>query len=223
MLDKTKQRLLPWMPDWEDECVAIVASGASVKKEEVALLKDRIHVVAVNNSFELCPWAEMLYACDSKWWQAKKGVASFKGIKVSGDKETIKSFPDVNQVEIRRSAGLIVQTMLFDKIGEIGAGGNSGFQVLNILAQIGVSCVALLGFDMTTVGEKIHWHGRHADSGFVLNNPDQMAFDRWIKRMTDAAPILKSRGIEVINCSEHSALKCFPKMTVKQTLERWGL
>jgi len=221
MLDKTKQTLLSWMPDWEDQCVAIVASGGSVRKEAVNLLKDRIHVVAVNNCFELCPWAEMLYACDAKWWRAKKGVASFKGIKVSADK--VPEFPDINQVEIRRSAGIIVQAMLFDRIGEIGAGGNSGFQALNIMAQMKVSSVALLGFDMCLVGGQIHWHGRHPDSGSVLYNPDQMAFDRWIGRMNDAAPILKSRGIEVVNCSSHSALKCFPKMTIQQTFERWGL
>lgn len=223
MLDKTKTSLLHWMPDWKDQCVAIVGSGNSVRRDEVDMLRERIHVVAVNNSYELCPWADMLYACDARWWELKKGVPQFGGIKVCQETKAHEMYSDINLVSIRRESGTPVHRFLFDKMGQIGGGGNSGFQALNIVAQMGVSDVMLLGFDMVTINGKLHWHGRHPDSGFVLYNPDEFAFRRWVDRMTKSAPALKQRGVNVINCSAQSALTCFPKMTVEQTLKEWGL
>lgn len=214
-----------WFQDWDGECAAIVAAGPSVKQEEVDLLRDRIHVVAINESVRLCPWADALYSCDYKWWSYREGVKDFKGLKITQDDEAKMRFPELCKIQIKKTGnGSLIHDFQMDTYGVVGAGGNSGFQVLNLLAQWGVKAFALLGFDMRCFDGKIHWHGRHPDSGkYVLNNPAQAAFDRWISHMTTAAPKINALGIDVVNCSAQSALQCFPKMTVQQALDRWHL
>lgn len=207
-----------WFPDWNGECVAIIASGPSVVQADVDMLKDRIHVVAVNTSYELCRWADVLYACDHTWWDVKRGAKDFPGLKISQDERAIANYPDIKKISLRKDRHNVSNEMWFERYGEVGGGGNSGFQVLNLVAQMGATGIALLGFDMKVINGKIHFYGRHPH-----NNPDEFAFVRWTKWMTLAAPKLSERGIEVINCSAQSSLQCFKRMTVLEMLGRFGL
>jgi hypothetical protein len=107
----------------------------------------------------------------------------------------------------------------FGKVGHVGSGGNSGFQVLNLVAQFGAKEILLIGFDMH--GEGAHWYGRN--NWVNANNPDRFNFIRWEKAFSFAAPELEKRGIDVVNASPSSTLKCFRRNTVQKTLEEWGL
>lgn len=97
----------------------------------------------------------------------------------------------------------------------MGSGGNSGFQALNLAVQWGAAQILLIGFDMTDAGGA-HWYGRNNWTG--ANNPDQNNFKRWIAAFESAAVTLKRMGVEVVNCSPHSALGCFPKMSIEAAL-----
>jgi hypothetical protein len=209
-----------WFPDWTDECVAIVAAGPSVKKEDVSKLKDRIHVIAINESYRLCNWADAMYSCDRDWWRLAKGAPDFPGLKITQEPQAAKEFPDLKCVTIRRYQNSIVHDMLFDTWGEIGGGGNSGFQCMNLTAQFGVTAIMLLGIDCTGDANKPHWHGRHPPP---LNNPIVTNYDNWRRNIDGAAGKLKARGIDVVNCSPISTLTKYPKMTVEEGLERWKL
>lgn len=214
-----------WWPNWEGQCAAIVGGGPSLTQAQVDKLKDRIHVVVVNTSYNLCLWADVLYSCDAIWWKYRNGAGDFKGLKVTQDDDALAIFPELRKITVKRDGVKIIHDFLMDTYGEVGGGGNSGFQTLNWLAQIGVKGILLLGIDMRTDGNgKNHWHGRHPDSGkFVMNNPSESNYRFWIENMTAAAPKIKALGIDVVNCSPTSALECFPKMTVDQALERWRL
>jgi hypothetical protein len=156
----------------------------------------------------------------------KNGAKDFGGLKLSYGDEAIKRYPSIRKLDIAKQMNNdTVNRLLMEEYNVVGGGGNSGFQVVNWLAQVGVTAIALLGFDMRIDGNgKVHWHGRHPDSGkYVMNNPYEQMMVHWIKCMTDAAPVLKSLGIDVVNCSDKSALECFPKMSVESALARWGL
>lgn len=217
-----------WFPDWSDEYVAVVAAGPSVTQEQVNLLRDRIHTVVINSSYELCLWADALYSCDEKWWFYKDGAKDFTGLKVSQGGEASKVYPEIKNLTIAMCENIPKshsKRLMMNKYGEIGGGGHSGFQVMNWMAQIGVAGMLLIGYDMRVDGNgKNHWHGRHPESGkHILNNPGDNNFRNWIPWMEAASVRLKSLGIEIVNCSEKSALTCFPKMSVEQVLERWRL
>ena len=73
-----------WWQDWRDECVAIVGAGPSAKTVGVEKLKNRIHVIAINESYQLCPWADILYSCDAEWWHLREQkIKEFAGMKMT--------------------------------------------------------------------------------------------------------------------------------------------
>ena len=201
--------------------MAIIAAGPSAKTAGVEKLKDRIHCIAVNESHKLCPWAEFLYSCDADWWKLReneKEVKAFGGTKLMLEQPG-KMFDGVSTIKIPQKNNIWVDDFLFDKPGVIGSGGHSGFQMMNLAAQFGATDMALVGFDMQP-GGAIHWHGLHPSP---LRNPDACRFDVWRRTLDTHAHKLAARGIDVVNCSPVSALTSFPKMTIDQMLERWGL
>lgn len=201
-----------WWFDWRGECVAIVASGPSVKNANVGRLRGRIHVAAVNNSVELCPWADLLYSCDANWWTRHNGAPEFRGLKITQDAAACGKYPSLRKVHVEAKA----DELTVDRPGYLAAGGNSGFQAANLVTQFGVAAIALVGFDM----QGAHWHGRHPPP---LSNPDESSFPRWRRALDGAAGKFCSLGIDVVNCSFESSLKAYPKMSIEAALARWGL
>jgi hypothetical protein len=211
-----------WFPDWQGRYVAAIAGGPSIKRSEVDLLRGRLPVVVINESHQLAPWADALYSCDHLWWELRHhAVKDFAGLKITPDSVAAKKYPDLKKLKFRENKpGLAVEYFLMDEWSEIGSGRNSGFQVINWLAQLQVKGIMLLGYDFCTIGDKLHWHGRHGDR---LNNPLPSTFVGWKQWMENAAPKLRALGIEVINTSMYSAIGCFPRVEVAATLVRWKL
>ena len=107
--------------------------------------------------------------------------------------------------------------MRFDERGEIGGGGNGGFQALNLVAQFGARRIILLGYDYNA-DKRIHHHGPHPAG---LRNPDAKLFSEWLPHLVAAAPVLAARGIEVVNCSPTSSLTAFPKADLSDIVAAW--
>ena len=211
-----------WFPDWQNQYVALIGGGGSVKRSDVDLLHGKLRVVVINESWQLAPWADALYSCDEKWWRLRN-PKDFKGLKVTVDEVAPRLFPELKKLKLRplpNAPGKYCQWLLMDEWGEVGSGQSGGFQALNWLAQLGVKGIALLGFDACIINDKIHWHGQH---GVELNNPDHSTFVGWKRWLENAAPKLADLGIEVINCSMLSAVGGFQRIEVAATLARWKL
>jgi len=202
-----------WFPDWRGQACAIIASGPSAKYAPIDLLRGQARIIAINESWQLCKWADALYAADGGWWNARQGVTAFGGLKISQDRLACDQFKDIRKVIVDTRSNLL----LLDVPGQIGSGGNGGFQALNLAVQFGASPILLIGFDMRVdLGE--HWHPRHYPP---LSNPHPKDnLPRWRKALDGAAPVLKSIGVNVINCSAVSLLEAYPKMTLQEAM-RW--
>lgn len=99
-------------------------------------------------------------------------------------------------------------TLLFNRFGELGWGGNGGFHALNLALQFGSRRIILVGYDMR-VDLGTHWHGDHPKG---LNNPVDANVARW-RRVIDAQAVLLERlGVEVLNASRVSSLQKYPKV-----------
>jgi hypothetical protein len=153
----------------------------------------------------------MVYGCDSAWWEFRKGLPEFRGMKVCYRDNGLDGFPDIRRIEINKRE----DKLQLGRIGYVGSGGNSGFQALNLAVQFGAKRILLIGFDMSLSGG-VHWYGKNTWP--KANNPNDSNFQRWIEAFDGAAATLKSLGVEVINCSPVSAIKSFPRLSIEDAL-----
>lgn len=187
---------------FEGDTVLCVASGTSLDTDDIAYAKDKCRVIVINDNYKIAPWADMLYACDLKWWVWHEGVQAFEGIKYTQDEKASKKF-GLNYIKGTTGIGLS------DSPEQIHTGSNSGFQAINLAYLLGAKRILLTGYDMK-IGDDgaSHWFGDH---------PDQVRsyYDRWLPMFDQVA---KQNFIEIINCTRDTALKCFPRMTIQEAL-----
>lgn len=194
------------MLNWNGETCVIIASGPTAKDAPLALLKNYCKIIVINNSWQLAPWADVLYAADDRWWTAQNGCPEFKGRKITPDHTAARRYGLELVYFTRAFYGFCFEP------GFIGQGGHSGFHAINIAAQSGVAKIILVGFDMRLdLGG--HWHPDHPKV-----NPTAFNMKRWAQRLDEAAPALKDRGITVLNTSPVSALRAFPIMSLEEAL-----
>jgi hypothetical protein len=177
--------------DWSGQTAVIVASGPSVVATDFELLRGQ-HVIAVNLSWQLVPWAEVLYASDGKFWFDFEGVPQFAGRKVTSSPMAAQSF------------GIDV---LFTN------GNNSGSRAIHLAETLGARRVLLLGYDMH-IKRGTHWHAPYSTS----HNPTEGSARVWRDELNDLGARILKRGIAVINCTPGSALKCFPQLSLNEAL-----
>lgn len=202
--------ILPWL-DWTGETVVIVASGPSAVEAWLPAALGRAKVVVINNSCRLAPWADLLYACDRRWWIHNPGARGFAGLRVSAELEDEK----VRRIRLTKGRDEI----LVDEPGVLGWGGNSGFHAVNLAVQAGAARLVLVGFDYN--GRRgPHWHGRHPDG---LNNPTEQLLARWAETLDRQAPRLAELGVDVINLSPCSALQAFPVALSLEAALAWPI
>lgn len=201
-----------WYPDWSTQTCALVASGESAAAIDLEKIRGKCRVGVINTSYQLAPWAEVLYACDGRWWDHHKEARSFAGVRVTQDAVTAKRY-GLHCIALCDERDPDRDTMKLAP-GCIGRGSNSGFQMFNLALQFGARRFMLAGYDFC--GD--HWHGKHPDG---LRNARPQSLIKW--RDVFEAAVAKVAGIDVVNLSPVSALSAFPKMSVEQALQRWGI
>lgn len=216
--------MTPWtIPrDWEGETCAILASGPSMSLAVANSVRGRCRVIAVNNQGiptvdnkkqrapALAPWADVLYAADRLWWHHNREAAlKFAGLKLTMKPAHDRELNAVDGVHVIGNGG---PTGFDDRQDHIRTGSNSGYQAVHVAAHFGAKRILLCGFDMNSKkGE--HWHGDHR-----WRPGHASMYPVFLKAFEVGAPEFAARGIEIINCTRDSSLKCFPFMTLEEAL-----
>jgi hypothetical protein len=91
-----------------------------------------------------------------------------------------------------------------ERPNHLSTGANSGYAALCLAAKLGAARVLLHGYDM---GPR---RGRFRRHDYPANLNSRPRYADWLPRFARLAPILKSRGVDVINCTPGSSLTCFP-------------
>lgn len=182
----------------------VIASGPSLRRDDLEALRGVGKAVAVNCAVFWAPWADVLYAGDAIWWRFYgPKVEWFKGQRVS------RSYQAKNIVRWR---GEWPRT-----------GGNSGHLAIQYAADHGSKRIALIGFDQQKTDGKAHFHGDHPRR--MHNKPTNLGnangAPSWPRLMAKSAQDFAAREIEVVNLSRKTALACFPQMTVEEFLEKY--
>jgi hypothetical protein len=203
-----------WFPDWSRDVCVIVASGPSASLVDLTQTIGKTKFVVINNSWKLAPWADFLFAADYKWWRACNGCPEFQGWKVTSDRRAAET----QEWGLFRIVALLADDRIQTHGSTIGWGGNSGFQALNMVVHFQCSRIILVGFD-ATIKFGLHWHAPHPGS----ENPTPSKSLRWQRSMDGAFPVLENIGVRVVNCSEKSSLKKYPKMSFEDALAHFDV
>jgi hypothetical protein len=98
--------------------------------------------------------------------------------------------------------------------------GNSGAAAISLAVHTGAKRIILLGFDMKLSSSKTqHWHNLYG-RGVIQDNKKLMKlpFDRHLRGFADIAKDAKRMGIEILNCCPDSAIKEFPRYSLKELI-----
>lgn len=174
-----------------------------MSREVADAVVGRVPTIVINDTYKLAPEADMLYACDAKWWNTHPDALAFRGMKV-----TLDSSLSARGVKLLHDSG---QSGFDPDPANLRTGLNSGFQSLQLAVHAGAARVLLLGFDMR--GK--HWFGDHPAH---LQDSDPNVFARFIAEFEKVAPIYAELGVDVVNCTPGSALTCFRRSTVEAEL-----
>jgi hypothetical protein len=193
-------------PAWAGEIAVCIASGPSLRLEDIEACRDRARIIAVNENWRLAPLADVLFAADSAWWR-ERGPSrdEFGGLRVT---TALDRAPGVHRLGWSRGIGSVSRDP-----DRLGLGGNSGYQALNLADLFGARRILLLGYDLKPGSDgRAHWHGDH---GKTLRNPKPAQFKHWLGAFAQAAGKFRA---EIINCSPCTALTCFPRLSLEDAL-----
>lgn len=193
--------------EWAGETAVIVAGGPSLTREDVDFVRGRARVIAINNAYQLAPWADVFYACDARWWREHyKAVAKLPGRKFSLNVPGTRKPDDV--ICLRKTGRHGLET----ECSGLRHGHNSGYQCIGLARHLGVARIVLLGYDMRLgTGGRAHWHGAHPW-------PLVPSFNTWIGMYRTLVAPLQAEGIEVLNCTRTTNLDAFPLADLRDVL-----
>lgn len=199
-------------PAWTTKPAVVIASGPSLADDQLQAVEQahreqRVHVVAVNNTAERAPWADIVYMgdftclrhyhprlaklCSGEWvTQCRAGAERWK----------------LTHVKPCSNKGMTLE--------RIHMNGNSGAQAINVAAAFGANRILLLGFDMKA--DKLgrdHWFGQHPKPLV-----QKQLYDDWLHKFEFIAKDAKALGLDIINCTPGSALTLFPMQPITEAL-----
>ena len=202
--------------EWSNSPCIVAAPGPSLNDDIASQCYDTgWNVLVVQDAYRLMPWADVLYGCDARWWNAHKGCMDFAGDKWSTHSK--ESCSD-NKIEVSEKYGLNLVK------GEPGPGfstnpsvihygDNSGHQGLNLAILLGSPYIVLVGFDMRHVSGKSHFFGDHPSDLF-----QRAEYESFVKKFKDAP-----EGVTIINATPDSALKCYEMLSLEDAIENHRL
>lgn len=184
-----------------------MASGPSMRADDAAYCRGKAMTITVNSTWRLAPWADVHYSSDHDWWALELEAmrAACAGQFWTGYPDGVAD--DVNVMPYdKRARG-------FSRVrGRIAWGGNSGYCAIGLAVQFGARRIVLLGYDQQDDGRG-HWHGQHPESVRKAFN-----WPMWHQRFAEMASDARRDGIEIVNCSRETGLRCFRRERLEDVL-----
>lgn len=194
------------VPRLEIQTAVCLGTGPSLTADDVEACRGRAFVIAVNDAYRLAPWADVLYACDAKWWEHHQGAQEFQGMKFGLQKGPERF--DVQVLGRGSASGLSLDP------SELCTGQNSGYQAINLAVLLGAVRIVLLGYDLQARNAKhTHFFGNHPSA--LQKASPYASFLQYFRTLP--AP-LKAAGVSVINATRETALTCFERMPLAEAL-----
>lgn len=188
------------MTSWNGRTVVAIASGTSLTKADCELVRaSGLPTIVTNTTFRLCPWADALFAFDLKWWaEYHEEVGSvFHGKRLSA-----------SMVATKYGAEWVYGPARYRQYR------NSGACAAGWAMDQGSAKVVLLGCDaMRGPNGETHHHGSHPDE-----LRDASSASEWVAQFALLAKDAEKRGVEIVNASRRTALRCFRRVALEDAI-----
>ena len=202
---------------WKNQRCFIIGGGPSIKRLDLSVLSGEL-TIGINRAYELLN-PSILYGVDSQLFgwaelgklgeESRKKFNSYTGFKVW--MALHKIFPDdIYLIDPDKDEGYRIGTTR-----RLAFKSNGGYGAINLAAALGANPIYLLGFDMMgdKQGKQKWWH-----DGYPMDYGEGV-YLKYIKDITNFAPVLKTAGFKVVNLNKKSALKCFSFSTLGTVLK----
>jgi len=205
---------------WNGNTCVILAGGPSLPTDIATRLSPKLRIITINDSWQLAPFADVLYFGDASWWHMQQdrntrsidGRFSFHDMIYKGFWVTIANFAEHPQVKCLWSTG---QAGLETNPVALRTGSNSGYAAINLAYLYGAKKIVLLGYDMKCQGEKTHWHNGPRERAGMFS----VALNTFLPHFDALVEPLKTAGVEVVNATPDSALTCWPYAPLEEAVE----
>lgn len=185
-----------------------LASGPNMCREDAEAVRGRGNVIAIGNTGELAPFADVLYSADAVWWREYGDRhAAFTGRRCALAQDGLPE--GVEGLQNRNEPGL--------GLDRIHTGCNSGYQAINLAFLEGATTIVLVGYDMQHTDGRHHWHPDHPRH---LGNFNPGMPELCRSKFTPLARDLAARGVRCINASRESALTCFERIPLPDVIRQ---
>lgn len=186
--------------DHKGRTIAIIGGGPSLKSFDLESLRS-FPTIAVNNAWQIAPWANYCFFGDKRWWQwnSEKVISGYENeIVTSNSNYVIVNHPRLKRMRaFSKDAPSLDRTRLF--------GPDSGTQAINLAFHFGAANILLAGFDMRPAEDgETHWHREHKIPTVVKNYNK-----RFGPRQTKLIEALRMLGVETFRVTE-PGLPCAP-------------
>ena len=175
------------------------------------------HVIAINNAFKIGDWFDCLFFGDCGWYNVYRiPVAAISYLKVTCcarfANKPEKECAGIKYLDRDRNKTMGIS----DNPSKVSWNNNSGAAAISLAAHFGVKRIVLLGFDMNSSSSRVsHWFGSHHPNN---KRPVIPPYARHLKGFPMIAADAAKRGIEILNCSNHSSITEFPVVQLHEVL-----
>lgn len=181
---------------WAGETVFILGGGPSLIGFDGSQLQGK-RVIAINNAgLDIVPFADILFWADDRWltWNLHR-LDDYRGpLKLTRNWCNIDhKRQDINIINYDKDRGLSHRNSII-------GGWCSGSSCLNLAYLFGAKRIVLLGFDM----KPGHYHDAHK-----IETVQTDYATKYIPAFEAMAGSLAARGVDVVNATPVSELKCF--------------
>lgn len=207
----------------------IVGSGPSLTKEQIEIARKarsdgKCQIIVINDNYLLIPDADYLFACDLSWWRRNYDKVC-ETVSLDTRLHTVEGVVDPlmkNKVVKRYIEYDYVTRNINDLKNDpdvLYHGGCSGILAMELARLEDITIMnhniklILIGFDFQHTNGKAHWFGDHPKGMINASN-----CERWVREIHDMMPYYKSMGIDVVNCSNESAIN--PETIRRSTIQK---
>ena len=205
---------------WKGHRAFVVGGGASLKGFDWELLKGEL-TIGINRAVEVFD-PSIVFSMDLRLWSyyergdlgeaATERFRAYKGNKVWSVTPNFILPPEAYYISRpKQSIGYRLGSLK-----EMEAANNSGYGALQLALALGAAPVYLLGFDMTGdgKGKQVWWH-----NGYPVSQSENV-YVSMIEHFNAFAKINKGSGLDIVNLSQKSKLRCFRKQDPVEVLSK---